>query len=89
MPGGPAGLPPEAAVRLAEITQMDEAQRAQLRKILEERRPQFEQVHREARERFEAEQSQLLAAIRAILRPDQVQRFDQFFDRSDRRRPPQ
>ena len=79
--GGPAGLPPQAAARLADVTQMDEAQRAQLRKILEDRRPKLEQVHRDARERFEAEQRELLAAIRAMLRPDQVERFDQFFDR--------
>jgi hypothetical protein len=33
-------------------------------------------VHRDARDRFESEQRELFQAIRAILRPDQVQRFD-------------
>ena len=75
---GPVGLPPEAARRLADELQLDEAQRAQFRKVLEDHRPRFEQVHRDARERFESEQRELHVAIRALLRPDQVQRFDQF-----------
>jgi hypothetical protein len=79
-PGGPLGLPPEAAGRLADQLQLDEGQRAQLRQIMENRRPRLEQVHREARERFDAEQRELRAAIRALLRPDQVQRFDQFIN---------
>jgi Spy/CpxP family protein refolding chaperone len=74
-------MPPEIAGRLADELQLDEAQRAQLRKIMEDRRSRFEQVHREARERFDAEQRELRAAIRALLRPDQVQRFDQFINR--------
>lgn len=79
-PGGPAGLPPEIAGRLATDLQLDDAQRIQFRRILDDHRPKFEQVHREARERFASEQRELHAAIRAILRPDQVQRFDQFLD---------
>jgi hypothetical protein len=35
-------------------------------------------VHRDARDRFESEQRELFQAIRAILRPDQVRRFDRF-----------
>lgn len=76
--GGPAGLPPEAANRLATEVGLDDAQRAQLRTVLEDHRRKFELVHREARDRFDAEQRELHVAIRAILRPDQVQRFDQF-----------
>ena len=76
--GGPAGLPPEVAARLAGELNLDEAQRAQLRTVLEDHRRTFEQVHRDARDRFEGEQRELQAAIRAILHPDQVQRFDQF-----------
>ena len=77
-PGGPAGMPPEAANRLATEVGLDDAQRVQLRTVVEEHRRKFEQVHRDARDRFDAEQRELHAAIRAILRPDQVQRFEQF-----------
>jgi uncharacterized membrane protein len=79
-PGGPAGLPPEVAGRLANDLQLDDAQRTQFRKVLDDHRAKFEQVHREARERFDSEQRELHDAIRAILRPDQVQRFDQFIN---------
>ena len=77
-PGGPAGLPPPVAARLADDLQLDAAQRAQFRKVLEDHRTKFEQVHREARDRFDAEQRELQAAIRALLRPDQITRFDEF-----------
>jgi hypothetical protein len=77
-PAGPAGLPPEVANRLATELNLDEAQRAQFRAVLEDHRRKFEEVHREARDRFDSEQRELHAAIRALLRPDQVQRFDQF-----------
>ena len=77
-PAGPAGMPPEAANRLANEIGLDEAQRTQLRTVLEDHRRKFEQVHRDARDRFDAEQRELHAAIRAMLRPDQVQRFDRF-----------
>ena len=82
-PGGPVGLPPAIAGRLENELQLDDVQRVQFRKVLDDHRAQFEQVHREARERFDAEQRELQAALRAILRPDQVQRFDQFI--SERR----
>jgi uncharacterized membrane protein len=78
--GGPAGLPPEIAARLADDLRLDDAQRAQFRKVLDDHRAKFEQVHRDARERFDREQQDLRGAIRAFLRPDQVQRFDQFID---------
>lgn len=77
-PAGPLGMPPEAANRLANDVGLDEAQRRQLRTVLEDHRRKFEQVHRDARDRFDAEQRELQAAIRAILTPDQVQRFDRF-----------
>jgi len=77
-PEGPAGLPPPVAARLADDLHLDAAQRAQFRQVLEDHRTKFEQVHREARDRFDAEQRELQAAIRALLRPDQVTRFDQF-----------
>jgi hypothetical protein len=79
-PAGPAGLPPPVAARLADDLQLDAAQRAQFRKVLDDHRTKFEQVHREARDRFDAEQRELFAAIRALLRPDQVRRFDEFIN---------
>ena len=79
-PGGPAGLPPPVAARLADDLQLDAAQRAQFYKVLDDHRTKFEQVHREARDRFDAEQRELQAAIRAVLRDDQIQRFDQFIN---------
>jgi len=82
-PGAPA-LPPQLLDRLTRDVQLDTAQREQIRKLLEERRDRFEDVHREARERFEKEQRDLHTAIRALLRPDQQQKFDDFLDR----RPP-
>lgn len=82
-PGAPA-LPPQLLDRLTREVQLDAAQRDQVRRLLEERRDRFEQVHREARDRFDKEQRDLLAAIRAVLRPDQQQKFDDFLDR----RPP-
>jgi uncharacterized membrane protein len=77
-PGAPAGLPPPVAARLAGELNLDDAQRAKFRAVLDDHRRKFEQVHREARDRFDGEQRELYAAIRALLRPDQVQRFDQF-----------
>jgi hypothetical protein len=84
---GPLGappLPPDLVDRLSHDLQLDAAQQDRVKRILEERRDRFEQVHREARERFEKEQRDLHAAIRAVLHPDQQQKFDQFLER----RPP-
>jgi hypothetical protein len=52
-----------------------------LKRILDERRDRLEQVHREARDRFDKEQRDLHGAIRALLRPDQQQKFDTFLER--------
>jgi hypothetical protein len=79
-PGGPVGLPPEVALRLADELRLDDAQRTKFRTLLDDHRAKFEQVHREARERFDSEQRELQQAIRGLLRPDQVQRFDQFIN---------
>lgn len=82
-PGAPA-LPPQLLDRLTREVQLDATQRDQIGKLLEERRDRFEDVHRQARERFDKEQRDLHAAIRALLRPDQQQKFEDFLDR----RPP-
>ena len=80
-PGGPPPLPPELVNRLVSELQLDAAQREQVKQILDDRRGRLEAVHREARERFDKEQRDLHAAIRAVLRPDQQTRFDNFLDR--------
>ena len=74
-------LPPELVNRLSSELQLDSSQQAQLKKILDERRERLDTVHREARERFDKEQRDLHAAIRAMLRADQQERFDRFLDR--------
>jgi hypothetical protein len=87
--GGPAafegpgrGGPPMSIMvdRLTSDLQLDTAQTEQVRTIMKQRRDRLEQVHQEARERFEKEQRELHDAIRAILRPDQQQKFDRFLE---------
>ena len=80
-PGGAPALRPEIINRLTSDLQLDASQQEQVKKILDERRDRFEQVHREARDRFDKEQRDLHDAIRAVLRPDQQQKFDTFLDR--------
>jgi hypothetical protein len=80
-PGGPPPLPPDLINRLASELQLDGSQQAQVKTILDDRRGRLEQVHRDARDRFDQEQRELHAAIRAILRPDQQQKFDRFLER--------
>jgi Spy/CpxP family protein refolding chaperone len=80
-PPGRGGPPMSTLVqRLASELQLDDAQTAQIRTIMNQRRDRLEQVHREARERFAQEQRELHAAIRAVLRPDQQQKFDRFLE---------
>jgi hypothetical protein len=80
-PPGRGGPPMSMLVqRLASELQLDEAQTTQIRTIMNQRRDRLEQVHRDARERFEQEQRELHAAIRAVLRPDQQQKFDRFLE---------
>lgn len=81
--GGPGrGGPPMSIMvdRLSSELQLDAAQTEQVRTIMKQRRDRLEQVHREARDRFEKEQRELHDAIRAILRPDQQQKFDRFLE---------
>lgn len=80
-PGGSSALRPELVNRLTSELQLDASQQAQVKKILDDRRDRFEQVHREARDRFDKEQRDLHEALRAVLHPDQQQKFDTFLDR--------
>lgn len=80
-PGGPPPLPPDLVNRLSSELQLDAAQQDQVKKILADRRDRLEAVHREARERFDKEQKDLHVAIRAVLKPDQQEKFDRFLER--------
>ncbi|HYT74962.1 MAG TPA: hypothetical protein VEL79_09470 [Vicinamibacterales bacterium] len=80
---GPAGappLPPDLVNRLSSELQLDAAQQEQVKKILDDRRDRLEQIHRDARDRFDKEQRELHGAIRAVLRPDQQEKFDRFLE---------
>jgi hypothetical protein len=79
--GGPPPLPPDLVNRLSSELDLDATQQDQLKKILADRRDRLDAVHREARERFDKEQRELHTAIRAVLRPEQQTRFDNFLDR--------
>lgn len=79
--GGPAAIPPNLVNRLSAELDLDDAQRAQVTKILDERRDRLEQIHRDARDRFQKEADDLHAALRAVLRPDQQQKFDEWVRR--------
>jgi hypothetical protein len=74
--GEPPALPPHLVEHLASELQLDDAQTTEIRRILDERRDRLDQVHREAREKFDQEQRGLHEAIRAVLRPDQREKFD-------------
>jgi hypothetical protein len=79
-PGGAPPLPPNLMPVLSSELQLDASQQDQVKKILDERRGRLEQVHREARASFEKEQRELHAAIRALLRSDQQEKFDKFLE---------
>jgi hypothetical protein len=81
---GPQPPPSEIVNRLTSELELDAAQQDQVRKLLTDRRDRFDTVHREARERFEKEQSDLHAAIRLVLKPEQQVKFDRFLDRRPR-----
>ena len=79
--GGPPPLPADLVNRLSSTLQLDAAQQDQIKKVLDEHREHLEQVHRAARDQFAKEQAELHASIRAVLRPDQQQKFDTFLER--------
>jgi hypothetical protein len=80
-PGPPPVLPPaEVLKEIEDELQLDAAQRAQVQKVVEEHRDRLEQVHRDAQTRFDREARALHSDIRALLRPDQQQRFDRFLE---------
>lgn len=77
--GGPAQL--DLLGRLSSELDLDGSQKDQIQKILDGRRDRLEAIHRDARDKFEKEASDLNAAVRAVLRPDQQQKFDEWVRR--------
>ena len=76
-PVGAAADPPRMLVeRLAGELSLTSEQRTKVEEILTARRARLETVQREVRERFDTEQQGLRDEIRAVLTPDQQQKFD-------------
>jgi Spy/CpxP family protein refolding chaperone len=61
-------------------------QRSQVEAIFEARRPRLEDVQKEMMARADREQKELQAEIRAVLTPEQVQRFDRWLAEAPRGR---
>ena len=66
--------------------QLDERQAAEARKILDETRNEYRALRGEARPRFDAIRQSARTRIRALLNPDQQQRFDARVAEKDARR---
>ena len=65
---------------------LDERQAAEVRKILDETRNEYRALRSEARPRFDAIRQSARARIRALLTPEQQQRFDARVAEMDARR---
>ena len=66
--------------------ELDERQAAEVRRILDETRNEYRALRSEARPRFDAIRQSARARIRALLNPEQQQRFDARVAEKDRRR---
>ena len=65
---------------------LDDSQSAEVRKILDETRNEYRALRSEARPRFDAIRQSARTRIRALLTPEQQQRFDARVAEKDRRR---
>jgi len=78
---GPGVDPEEVRRRLVEEmrqrVKLDDAQLAKLNRIYDDTRAQFDQIHKEMNDRGHALWDKQVAAVRAILRPDQLPLYDQ------------
>lgn len=81
---GGRGEPPFE--RLRRDLNLNDQQAAQVRAILDETRNEFHQLHSEARPRYDELRRQANERIRAVLTPEQRQRFDERVAEHDRRR---
>jgi len=87
---GPRGLPGmrgRLAPVLAEELGLDADQQKKLAEVFAKRRERFAVMQRNLRQQYEDEQKGLREDIRAILRPDQMSKFEEWLKRAQRRRP--
>ena len=71
---------------MREHLKLDDAQVATLQKILDETRQRFHQMREQEKPQAQAIQNDQIEKIRAMLRPEQQQAYDQFRAERERRR---
>ena len=84
---GPNGERRRLAPLLAQELGLDADQQQKLSEVFARRRGRLEAIQQNVRQQFEAEQKELRQEIQAILRPDQMQKFEEWLRRAERRRP--
>lgn len=72
--------------RFSKKLNLDARQEAQLRQILEKSHQRYRSMEEENRKQHRAIREAGMQEIRAILRPDQLQKFDEYTKRRDRER---
>jgi Spy/CpxP family protein refolding chaperone len=81
------GPPPDRVSRwLDRRLDLDDAQRAALREVLDRRRDRFQEIAMRHRPEVEALRDSTTAEIRALLRPDQREKYDRMLARRERGR---
>ncbi len=75
----------EIVEEMAQELQLDAAQKEQLRVIFQQSRERYNALSVQFRPQYEKIRLETNAAIRAILRPDQKQKFDETLKRMDTR----
>jgi Spy/CpxP family protein refolding chaperone len=83
---GPNGERRRLAPLIARDLGLDADQQQKLSEVFARRRGRLEAIQKNVRQQFEAEQKELRKEIRAILRPDQMEKFDEWLQRAERRR---
>jgi len=79
--------PPERVLNhLSNLLDLDDAQESELNQVFEESRHHHRQVNRHSRDRYQTIRRQTQEHIRSILRPDQVEKFEEFLRRRQQRR---
>jgi hypothetical protein len=84
--GGGRRDPEQVFEKMRRDLGLDERQAAEARRILEETRNEYKALRSEARPRFDAIRQSARARIRALLTPEQQQRFDARVAEKDARR---
>lgn len=70
---------------LSDTLNLSPSQRTKLRRILEESRQQLGEINRESNRQHRAVRRETLEQIRTILKPDQMERFEEFLARREQR----